>query len=325
MAVTELTGVLASWRPAHVWRGGRASRLRRVDGNPPHIMRAVRPARLFATASVARRIEEAESTLIAGGGTAAATRLGADGVMIAELGGGVAVFAGNGTPFSKVVGLGFAPLAAVDLDRIEQEYHRHGADVRVELATLADPAIGLQLSRRGYQLAGFENVLGTLIDAYVAAPQAPGLSVTRARPEDSGAWIDVVTTGFLSPDAFDGPASDESFPREELETVFDDMRRIPGFRQYLAQRDGTLAGGATMRIAGGVAQLCGAATLVEHRRRGVQTALLHARLADARSAGCDLAVVTTQPGSRSQENVERFGFSLLYSRAVLIKRPPPHA
>jgi hypothetical protein len=38
---------------------------------------------------------------------------------------------------------------------------------------------------------------------------------------------------------------------------------------------------------------------------GVQTALLSARLADAAAAGCDIAVVTTQPGSKSQQNVQR--------------------
>ena len=43
------------------------------------------------------------------------------------------------------------------------------------------------------------------------------------------------------------------------------------------------------------------------------------RLADAQAAGCDLAVVTTAPGSRSQDNVMRRGFKLLYTRAVLVK------
>jgi hypothetical protein len=37
--------------------------------------------------------------------------------------------------------------------------------------------------------------------------------------------------------------------------------------------------------------------------------------------GCDVAVVTTAPGSKSAENVQRFGFSILYVRAVLVK---PH-
>jgi hypothetical protein len=53
----------------------------------------------------------------------------------------------------------------------------------------------------------------------------------------------------------------------------------------------------------------------------VQTALLATRLLDAATAGCDIAVVTTAPGSTSQKNVQRRGFHLLYTRAVLVKRP----
>ena len=77
-----------------------------------------------------------------------------------------------------------------------------------------------------------------------------------------------------------------------------------------------------MRITDGVAQLTGAATAPAHRRRGVQTALLATRLADAGRAGCDIAVVTTAPGSKSQQNVQRRGFHLLYTRAVLVKTDP---
>jgi hypothetical protein len=46
----------------------------------------------------------------------------------------------------------------------------------------------------------------------------------------------------------------------------------------------------------------------------VQTALLHARLARAAEAGCDLAVCLAQPGSTSQRNVVRQGFTVLYTR-----------
>jgi len=49
--------------------------------------------------------------------------------------------------------------------------------------------------------------------------------------------------------------------------------------------------------------------------------LLSARLADAAVGGCDIAVVTTAPGSKSQQNVHRQGFHLLYTRAVLVKVP----
>jgi len=53
----------------------------------------------------------------------------------------------------------------------------------------------------------------------------------------------------------------------------------------------------------------------------VQSALLAARLEIASAAGCDVAVVVTQPGSKSQENVQRQGFDLLYARAILVRTP----
>ena len=85
--------------------------------------------------------------------------------------------------------------------------------------------------------------------------------------------------------------------------------------------EGGRAGGASFYIAEGVAQLAGAATAPARRRRGVQTALLSARLTDAAAAGCDVAVVTTPPGSKSQQNAQRRGFDLLSTRAVLVKQP----
>ncbi|MCL9794272.1 GNAT family N-acetyltransferase, partial [Frankia sp. AgKG'84/4] len=75
-----------------------------------------------------------------------------------------------------------------------------------------------------------------------------------------------------------------------------------------------------LRTCDGVAQFGGAATVPAHRRRGIQSALVAARFVDATAAGCDIAVVTTQPGSKSQQNVQRQGFDLLYTRAILTKQ-----
>ena len=118
-------------------------------------------------------------------------------------------------------------------------------------------------------------------------------------------------------DVISAPA--ESFPRETLERIYDDMEASSGFLRYLARIGDQAVGGACLRLSEGVAQLAGAATLPAFRRRGVQTAMLNARLRDALEAGCDIAVVTTQPGSKSQENVRRREFALLYTRAILVK------
>lgn len=128
----------------------------------------------------------------------------------------------------------------------------------------------------------------------------------------------MVASGFASPDT-QGVPSGESYPSDLLVTVMADMAAAEGFSRFLARRGGVPAGGASLRLCEGVAHLCGAATLPAHRRRGVQTALLAARLELAGRAGGDVAVVITEPGSKSQENVQRHGFELLYSRAILVR------
>jgi predicted GNAT family acetyltransferase len=97
------------------------------------------------------------------------------------------------------------------------------------------------------------------------------------------------------------------------------MTGAPGFVRYLARYDGMPAAVGSMRIDGRLCQLAGTATSTPFRGRGLQKALIAHRLHAARQAGCDLAVVTTAPGTRSQENLMRNGFALLYARAVIVK------
>lgn len=74
-----------------------------------------------------------------------------------------------------------------------------------------------------------------------------------------------------------------------------------------------------MSIHRGVASLGGAGTLPEFRNRGVQTALILARLEVAAESGCDLAMVATGLDTVSQRNVERRGFQMVYRRSKLIR------
>lgn len=87
----------------------------------------------------------------------------------------------------------------------------------------------------------------------------------------------------------------------------------------LAVVDGRVVGGATVTAHGPVTGMSGAATLPGFRRRGVQTALLCARLAWAAQRGGGLAFSVTQPGSASQRNLERAGFRVVYSRTKLVR------
>jgi GNAT superfamily N-acetyltransferase len=275
---------------------------------------------LFCDIALAARIERADVDLIAKAGEASALRTGDPAAFATPIAGGVAVFAEEGSPFNKVAGLGFSGVPSdAELNEIERAYGACGAPVQVELSNLAEPAVGATLTERGYRLASYENVLGLAItpDLEWAAP--PGIDVRRIGDDEFAAWLDVVVDGFAHPDD-QGIAFHEEFPREVIERAERDVAAA-GVVRYAALLDRVIAGGGSIRIADGVAQFAGAATAPAYRRRGVQTALLAARLADAAAAGCDIAVVTTQPGSRSQQNVQGRGFELLYTRAVLIKDP----
>ena len=274
---------------------------------------------LFADARLVARIERAEAALLRDAADRVGQRLPAGALFRRDLAGGVAAFTEPGAPLNKVCGLGFeGPVDEAALGDVEGAFAARGEPVRIEVASLADPALAEQLSRRGYRLAGFENVLGMPLPAVGRSTPVPHVEVYPSDAPDIERWLDVVVGGFSAPDG-DGVGPPEVFVEDMLRPIVRDFAQVPGVVRLMARRDGKPAGGASMRLGEGIAQFCGAATLREHRRRGVQSALLAERLALAAAAGCEVAVITTQPGSKSMQNAQRHGFQLLYVRAVLLR------
>ncbi len=268
---------------------------------------------MFIDAASAARIDAGEARL----SSAIAGTLQARGVAVevTPVVGGVSVLAQAGSQINKVIGAGFgfvpddAALAAV-----EAAWWARGEPVRFEVATLADPAFSAYLTARGYQLRGFEHVLTRRLTDAVLPPG--DVTVDRVGPDHGARWLEVSLAGW-------GPADGTPHEQGGLREVFTDFLRTDAIAHYLGSIDGVAAGSASARYdPDGIAYLVGASTAPGYRRRGVQRAILNARLAAAREAGCELAVVTTDPGSQSQANVIRAGFEVGYARAVLV-RPPP--
>jgi GNAT superfamily N-acetyltransferase len=276
---------------------------------------------ITASTSLASRIDHCELSMVTG--MAEASRAsGVEDVQVWPIAGGAAVLAGPGSPFNKVIAAGFSdPGEAADWALIEREHDARQAKVQVECSTLADPRTATMLTERGYRLVGFENVLARRLSHEVPQAGTSEVSVSVIDDRDKKLWMETLTSSFLHPDVFDGPVSHESFDRAALERAYELFGALGGVVRLMAHRQTEVAGGGSLYLHDGVALLCGAGTLPAHRRRGVQAALLQARLAHAGARGCDLAVVTTQPGSKSQENVQRAGFELIYSRAILVKEP----
>lgn len=276
--------------------------------------------KLFGGIEIAERVERAERSLIEDGVLAAARHDPKRRALTLPVGSGLAAWAGEGSPLNKVVGVGFGGVDWDDreLERVEQALAERSAPVQFEVSTLADPMVVERLTRRGYVLRGFENVLGLPLAPGRPVQMAEGVEIREVADEDFDRWIDLVVSGFAAPDT-EGLATHEEFTRDAVACAMRDLASAAGSARSIALVHGTPAGGAIVRLHARIAQLGGAATLPAFRRRGVQSSLLSARLGGAAAAGCDLAVVTTQPGSKSQRNVQAQGFELLYARAILVR------
>jgi ribosomal protein S18 acetylase RimI-like enzyme len=274
---------------------------------------------MFASTTLAVRIESAEARLTASIGDHFLAVRPDRPVLVRRLGGGVAVYTGPASPMNKMIGVGLTePPTDEELQAVEVAFGERQAPLQAEVAALARPEFVAHLSARGYQLKGFENVHGRAISAAESQlPRGP-IDVTLLAREDHDRWVDASIRSFLDGDT-EGAQVDQQASIAAAERPLKDMMDVSGFQRYCAWIDGQLVGTATLRLDDGLAQLCGAATLPAWRRRGVQTALLRRRLADAAAAGCDLALMTTSPGTKSQENGLRQGFALLYVRALMVK------
>ena len=86
---------------------------------------------LFATSTLAARIERAESQTVLDFAQQARAR-GRD-VIIEHLCGGIAVYGGPGQPYNKVAGLGFhGPVDEPSVARVEEAIDAVGGEIRVE-------------------------------------------------------------------------------------------------------------------------------------------------------------------------------------------------
>ncbi len=120
-----------------------------------------------------------------------------------------------------------------------------------------------------------------------------------------------------------GAVAEDPHAFAELWTAGDDTQPFieaefsRGWRCFVARADGVAAAYGALFIAGnGVGVCAAAATLPPFRGRGLQTALLRARIAAAAHAGCDLVVAQATPGSTSQRNMQRVGLALAYTSVI---------
>ena len=234
--------------------------------------------------SLARRLEAAEAAFGA--------ELTEDHIWVA---GGCAASRGPGSPMTHALGMGMnGPVTADDFDRLEAFYRERGVTPNIDLCPLADVSMIEFLGARGYRPLEFNNVLVRRI----TGDDRGGPLMTPA--QDCEQWALTLARCFYG---------EENIP-DELMTV---GRAVFSARSSTSFLIDDLAACGFM-IQSRLATFYADGTRTIARGRGLQSALIRARIALSAEQGCDLATASTLPGSPSQRNYERAGFRVAYTK-----------
>lgn len=209
----------------------------------------------------------------------------------------VAVHAGPELPINTAWHAGAGSLTDTDLRAFEAFCTGYGQAATVQVLSDTAPDLLPLFAGRGYALTGLLHVWTRALTELPEQPQ----HVQEDVPAEL--WADLAARAF-------GPGN---------AAIMRLNAGIPGTHRLTAQVDGTSAGVAALSVREGVAAFYSAATLPDWRQRGVQTALLAARLQLAARLGADLASVFVRPRSASERNVRRAGFGVAGARLTFTR------
>lgn len=221
------------------------------------------------------------------------------------LGGGWALLRGEGHFLNQALGQ-VEPVTEAELDAAEALLGKGGHPVVLELSPGADPGLWPLLAQRGYRVHQFQHLLTRTLEE-LPPEEDPGFELRPVQPGEVDTFGRVVFAAFSERDDW----------REGDSPFF--MPRAAGVQSWLVLVEGEPAGGCTLGCIDGVALLSGDGVLPRFRGRGIQKALIRARLRAARELGCDLACASTLPSTPSQRAYERCGFRVAYPKLEMAK------
>jgi GNAT superfamily N-acetyltransferase len=160
------------------------------------------------------------------------------------------------------------------------------------------------LCARGYRPVELSNVVFQQVTE-PAAVDCSNITVRVAGLNEARLWSEISARGW-------------SHDHPEFAGMMLGLGEVTAAREhticFIAEFDGIAGAAGALCLHDSVALFGGSATVPELRRRGLQSALLRARMQFAFEQGCDLAMMAAMPGSDSQRNAERAGFRIAYTR-----------
>jgi GNAT superfamily N-acetyltransferase len=220
-----------------------------------------------------------------------------------ECDGGQLIAFGAGRYVNRAMGIGFGGMPSADIvSAVESFYRARSLPASVEITPWVDADLVAALGAAGFRLERFRNVYAHALNSLPDNPTADIRPVDDANEQDRKA----ILAGDVSAEA-----------RRVSDEYCDAAGQLSNSSDFVACVDGQSVACGSITIVRGSAGLGGAATMPQHRGKGLQTALLAYRLRLAAKSGCDLALATAVPDGQSARNLERLGFQLLYTQTVL--------
>lgn len=232
--------------------------------------------------------------------------------------GGVACRAHRGSWLNTAVGMGFdGPIDPRQLDELVAWFVEHGVEPRVELCPFAHETLTMGLAKQAFVPRTFESVFFRQLNAREPiVPHHPlqgAIEIRRVDANDAavvGAYSRAVIAGFLPRDFV--------ISEESLETSTRVLMH-PRTVAFAAWSGGQVVGGGAMEIAGEVCALFGMSTVHTHRRLGIQSAIIAARLNHAAVEGVGFATIGSKPNIATERTARRFGFQLAYTKVHVVR------
>ncbi len=223
---------------------------------------------------------------------------------------------------NQALGLGLdGPVTGADADRLVAYYVSRGVEPKVELCPFADESLTRELSARGFTVREFDNVLfldlrdpGAIGRLPAGAPDGVEIRVVdRDDPDAVEQYVMASSLGFFGEGESPTPGFLDSARR---------AARHPRSTCFVAMLEGQAVGGGGLEVADApsgerISCLWGVSVLPHARRRGIQRALIAARLRHAREQGAVVATIGSKPGIPTERNAGRLGFGVAYTTAVV--------
>ncbi|MBD8071090.1 GNAT family N-acetyltransferase [Bacillus sp. PS06] len=225
---------------------------------------------------------------------------------------------GNATAFSvkNIPGPSFNTVKGLqiedekEIDKIIDFYHKKEIPVRFEIVpSNVSPDLLRYLNTKGFYQSDFHT---TLFTPHTEEERVIDESITirKLKSDEFDLFAEIYTLGFELP----------SFLKDGVARNNEILYQKEGWTFYLASMLGEAVGIGVLFRKNQIGTLAAATTVPKFRNNGVQSALIKKRLNEAFSQDCKLLVGQARFASISQNNMERAGMRIAYTKAIWVEK-----